>query len=122
MTDTSAAAHPHLRHSALGITALAASLLGLVLFVVGSGLGLLLVQRHVPAEGMAMAPALGLLGLVSVGLQCAALLLGVGSLLQAWRRRLPGVLALLLAVVLLGSHVAAVEWAHQHWQAATTPG
>ncbi|WMJ70457.1 hypothetical protein [Stenotrophomonas sp. 24(2023)] len=106
---------PRLRHSALGIAALGVSLLGLVLFLIASGLGLLLVQRHVAAEGLVMAPTLGVLGLVSTGLQGLALLLALGSLLQARRRRLPGVVALLLALVLLGSHIAAVQWAGQHW-------
>jgi hypothetical protein len=106
-----------LRHSALGIAALAVSLCALVVFAVTAEVA------HRPAyENMQEVPlALLVLLFVGVGLSVLALLLGIGSALQHHRRRVTGVLALGLSVTLLWAQASLGSWAHQQWQRAHPP-
>jgi hypothetical protein len=109
------------RHSALGIVAFITSLCGVAMFSIALGLGYLFVQRHAEVEGLALAPTLGVLGLISIGLNGLAGLLGVGSVLQHRRRRLFGVLALILSLAVLCVYLALGVWTHRQWQRSHPP-
>lgn len=104
----------HTRHSALGIAALIVGACGLVMLLLSVH------YAHAP-EHAAMRELPWTLGLLlggSVSLALLAALLGLGSVLQHRRRRVSGVIALVLSVGLLIAQLSLGGWIRQQWHRA----
>lgn len=112
------------RHSALGIAALIVSACGLVMLLLSMH------YAHAPEHAAMRELPWSLAALLgsSVGLAILALLLGLGSVLQPRRRRLFGIIALLVTLGLLIAQLSLGGWIRDQWHrshppmdAATTP-
>ncbi len=111
------------RHSALGIAALIVSGVGLVMLLLSMH------YAHAPEHAAMRELPWSLAALLgsSVGLAILALLLGLGSVLQPRRRRLFGIIALLVTLGLLIAQLSLGGWISDQWHAshpragATTP-
>ncbi|MER2177394.1 MAG: hypothetical protein ABS955_06830, partial [Stenotrophomonas maltophilia] len=105
------------RHSALGIAALIVSACGLVMLLLSMH------YAHAPEHAAMRELPWSLAALLgsSVGLAILALLLGLGSVLQPRRRRLFGIIALLVTLGVLIAQLSLGGWIRDQWHASHPP-
>lgn len=105
------------RHSALGIAALIISGVGLVMLLLSMH------YAHAPEHAAMRELPWSLAALLgsSVGLAILALLLGLGSVLQPRRRRLFGIIALLVTLGVLIAQLSLGGWIRDQWHASHPP-
>lgn len=105
------------RHSALGTAALIVSGVGLVMLLLSMH------YAHAPEHAAMRELPWSLAALLgsSVGLVILALLLGLGSVLQPRRRRLFGIIALLVTLGLLIAQLSLGGWISDQWHASHPP-